>query len=1035
MISVVLYGRNDSHGYNLHKRAAISLNCIAEMLSAENDEVLFVDYNTPNDLPTFIEAIYDTLTTKTKRLLRVFRVRPELHSRIAGRTHLLALEPHARNIAIRRSNPLNRWILLTNTDMIFIPRSGDWTLSTAVEDLADGQYILPRFDLPEPLWELFSRTDPLAVMQSCRDLAWPLHLDEITVSHPYMRFDAPGDFQLVPRQTLFDINGFDERMIHGWHADSNMCKRLFLYYGNRTESLAHRLKGYHCDHTRVATATHRQDVKLENDLYEFVYLVKDPVAPGQKEAWGAPDVDVEQVDFSSGALARFIPALRKVLGEPQTQDYNSDSNDPRSYVCYSAEHVLPYVTGNLTVYPREARFIYAGNHQRMLELLTATVAELGFLNPLHYVPEILYPEVPVQGAIPVKCDNDQQLVSVFADYDLVLFDMGLDAGSSEASQAKPRVTNWPRAARYSIGRVARLIQTFAEHSEERWQSRKRIPEVLILNGNHNIFSSFIDRFLLTVNTPYTTRTRKGRPRVGSERLYRSSSWRDIENHFRAVFGYDAGLYPGSLVEPGTVIDFTTFGHPAPYQDGHWGRIDGWGCWTDGGWAEIVFRAAPADNQDLLVSLNLSGVFPGLSNESIRLVLSFEGERLGRSVLTPGYSQVSVRHLLPRRLMIGKQECRLRLEIENPQCVQDVIDATGKFRIGEDPEDLGVRLQSVRFASKESLKAVLGRIIDFTNKGTGDNHMTEFWTQPDNLGAWSLGPECYLVFLLEEQPTHGLIARFSITDAVVNETHPSLKVAVLVNGKEAAEWELGPYRAVGERSVFLGPDLITGPGAFTISFRIDSPRSPHELGWTEGDHRPLGFRLTRFQLDEPKIPRLKLGETIEFTAGSKGVEVLRGYWGIAEQNGSWTVGQQAGLQMQLEESPTGPVPAAFVVSDCMVGDRAPELSVSVKANGLQVANWTFGPERTPHVRKLEVPPNALSASGELALTFEIADPRTPHSFGGSDDQRPLGFKLARALFGSHEIEMPRVNEPPRRGLVQRLLNRAVKRLRWASGGSA
>ena len=62
MLSVILYGRNDSYGYNLHKRAAISLNCIAEMLSGEHDEIIFVDYNTPNDLPTFIEAIYDTLT-------------------------------------------------------------------------------------------------------------------------------------------------------------------------------------------------------------------------------------------------------------------------------------------------------------------------------------------------------------------------------------------------------------------------------------------------------------------------------------------------------------------------------------------------------------------------------------------------------------------------------------------------------------------------------------------------------------------------------------------------------------------------------------------------------------------------------------------------------------------------------------------------------------------------------------------------------------------------------------------------------------
>ena len=33
MISIVLYGRNDSYGYNLHKRAALGINCMAEVLT------------------------------------------------------------------------------------------------------------------------------------------------------------------------------------------------------------------------------------------------------------------------------------------------------------------------------------------------------------------------------------------------------------------------------------------------------------------------------------------------------------------------------------------------------------------------------------------------------------------------------------------------------------------------------------------------------------------------------------------------------------------------------------------------------------------------------------------------------------------------------------------------------------------------------------------------------------------------------------------------------------------------------------------
>ena len=67
VISIILYGRNDAHGYNLHRRAALSLNCLAEVLTDADDEIVFVDYNTPDELPTFVEAIADTLTDRVPR--------------------------------------------------------------------------------------------------------------------------------------------------------------------------------------------------------------------------------------------------------------------------------------------------------------------------------------------------------------------------------------------------------------------------------------------------------------------------------------------------------------------------------------------------------------------------------------------------------------------------------------------------------------------------------------------------------------------------------------------------------------------------------------------------------------------------------------------------------------------------------------------------------------------------------------------------------------------------------------------------------
>src|SRR5579872_2394941 len=221
MISIVLYGRNDSYGYNLHKRAAISLNCMAEVLTDPEDEIIFVDYNTPDDFPTFPEAIQDTLTAKAKSLLRILRVRPKHHERFRDRTHLVCLEPIARNVGVRRSNPNNRWILSTNTDMVFVPRKGR-SLSEIAAGLADAYYHLPRFEVPETLWESTDRMDPLGTIEAFRFWGRSLHLNEIvTTSHPEVRFDGPGDFQLILREDLWRMHGFHEGMLLGWHVDTN----------------------------------------------------------------------------------------------------------------------------------------------------------------------------------------------------------------------------------------------------------------------------------------------------------------------------------------------------------------------------------------------------------------------------------------------------------------------------------------------------------------------------------------------------------------------------------------------------------------------------------------------------------------------------------------------------------------------------------------------------------------------------------------------------------------------------------------------
>ena len=1008
MLSVILYGRNDSYGYNLHKRAAISLNCIAEMLSGEHDEIIFVDYNTPNDLPTFIEAIYDTLTPRARWVLRVLRVRPEVHHRLYGtRTHLAALEAICRNIGVRRSNPQNRWILSTNTDMIFVPRNREYDLTTAVSDLADGYYILPRFELPEPFWESFPRMDPAAIIRACNQLGAALHLNEVTLAHPYMRFDNPGDAQFLPRQTLFDIFGFDERLIHGWHVDSNMCKRLFHLYGV-TGSLADRLKGYHCDHTRERTLAHRLDFRIESDPHEFVYNIDNPYASHQSHSWGLPEDAIEEIDFGGGPPARFVSVVQRTLGVRQDRDYHSDSNDGRNYLFYHPEHVLPYVAANLTVYPRDVRLLYIGNNPRLLTLLATCFRDLGFSRPLGWMPDLMCSPLPeladgVAAAIEYGPEDPSFSRSLITNHDVLIFDFGLDAASLPSSNVA-RITDWPRDQRYRLGAIARCLASCAEecHTVSRSTPSSSLPDFLVVNPNHHPFDQFVSQFLLTTKTPYNTRVRKGRARVGDERLYRSHRWKLTEEAMQSFFGYD--LQDGSVppLAPGDSIDFTSLASSSRYKDGNWGVADHTGTWIDGPEAVVLLSIDPAVEADLIAHVYVTETFLGPEELPIRVNVWFEGEHIAKWLSVSRYACYTSRLIIPQRLFAGKPLTRLVFEIENPQSCAAVARHRGEEMIGEDPRELSIKIQSLSLYGIENAHYHLGSPVDFTAEGRGAFYMDSCWATPDNYGAWTLGPEATLIMYLGEVPLDKLVsAVFTISDAVVTEKFPSLEVDVLFNDENVGKWVLGPTRETQERKVKVEPEVLKRRHPLSIAFHIPAPRSPRQLNWS-GDTRLLGFRLTGLRIEPLVIPVYRMGQVIDFTEKGNAAPYLEAGWNARDDYGCWTLGTEATLTLRLDPRPDGPTSLSVLISEIMVDATAPTLPVEVVANGKMLAEWTMGPDRTPHQRTVELPAEVIPLDGSLSLAFRIATPRTPASMGWSSDLRPLGIRLTRAVIGGRGL---------------------------------
>jgi hypothetical protein len=496
MLSVVLYGRNDSHGYNLHKRAAISLNAIAELLTDADDEILFVDYNTPDDLPTFPEAIADTLTDKAVARLRVLRVRPEIHrTRFAARTHLVALEPIARNVAIRRSNPANKWVLSTNTDMIFCPRSEGQSLTAVVGALEDGFYHLPRFELPEGLWESLDRKDAPKLIASAREWGQRFHLNEITYSSGDNVYDGPGDFQLFLRQDLYEIGGFHEDMIRGWHLDANVARRMRLLRGKVSSALDH-LVGYHCDHTRMASAYHKAD-RLENDPIRFVDHVTAPRIAEQTDSWGLPDVEIEEFRLGEASGARYLNGLNSVIRKP-LEGFLETAYVPEAYgrLTYAPDHVLPYLLDLVACAPRNAVLGYVGARRDLFEGLARGWTAMGGAAPVA-VPD-LAPWLADAGDASVR----SLTLDAWVDQaDLFIFEIGAEAAKTQIALSPEE------SARLWAVNCAFNLAAAADFARQRSGAPAR--RAFIVNGIHNFFEPQVFRAVSSTLTPFSTRIRHG----------------------------------------------------------------------------------------------------------------------------------------------------------------------------------------------------------------------------------------------------------------------------------------------------------------------------------------------------------------------------------------------------------------------------------------------------------------------------------------------------------------------------------------------
>ncbi len=300
MITFLVVGRNDGYGINLHKRTALSLNCLAELCEEEADEIIYVDCNTDARDLTLTEALADTLTSKARRHLVTYRIAKEVMEEALRTTGLRFSDELSRNVAIRRSNPRNEWILSTNCDII-IRSIGSRSFAEVVRNLTPRFYCCARVPVPSEQWQLLNRQDPGQTFAFCDTIIRGGFRLPPEKPEPWLRFESVGDFQLAPRSHWLAIGGCEEAMIGRGHSDTNNSRRLSLYdKSERTPDLLDDLRVFHLEHN--FPQTDHPDQKNINDRKVWIDEVIDFRSTNRPD-WGLLDTQLSAIRLGSAELS------------------------------------------------------------------------------------------------------------------------------------------------------------------------------------------------------------------------------------------------------------------------------------------------------------------------------------------------------------------------------------------------------------------------------------------------------------------------------------------------------------------------------------------------------------------------------------------------------------------------------------------------------------------------------------------------------------------------------------------------------------
>lgn len=417
-------------------------------------------------------------------------------------------------------------------------------------------------------------------IQIVNEWAKDLNLNFVVYRDPWVVFDAPGDFQLMLRDQLFEINGFDESMLLGWHVDSNIFKRLFLLNGE-TKSLIEDIYGYHCMHTRTATNMHKHNAKA-NDLDQYVFSVNTPYLAHQAKTWGLPEMEFEIISALEPRVQKNLCAVKKVVVPSASEYYEFTTNNCYSNLNYPSEHVLVYLSSIFATYPKNTAVTYVGINKVISKFLEKLLFELGMT---------FYSLNEAQ----ITRQKDYLANQFYDESTILIFDFGVDSNQTDFP-----MRNFPAIA--SI-----FTNTVIRNKRDSDENVTALKYFIAINSKENFFQHLTKLLINCNDAPLSSFYLAGFPLEGVNEVKSleliKKALRVLEDHFPV--SYAPSFYKYKKYEYNCILHFTDFSNNIKgCQDLNWSNHSPKGTWTIGEKASIFLKLKEVPKADVKVKILL-----------------------------------------------------------------------------------------------------------------------------------------------------------------------------------------------------------------------------------------------------------------------------------------------------------------------------------------------------------------------------------------------------------------------------------------------